>query len=210
MKDKTPKIIAVDFDGTLCTNAYPEIGEPIPYSLLYVTRAKAAGHIITLHTCRQGKFLDDAIAWCKARGITFDYINENVPANIKRFGGDTRKIYADVYFDANSLNPLHTFGIGDNDENAELFDRAEELTEKALCNVACLCPQWKAAGMCCECDVFYSLRDYHAEQLANNKEKQTYPRAAFSQHKNAVTPYASGITALPLFIGGTKCQDIKK
>ena len=56
-------------------------------------------------------------------------------------------------------------------ENAELFDRAEELTEKALCNVACLCPQWKAAGMCCECDVFYSLRDYHAEQLANNKEK---------------------------------------
>ena len=43
MKDKTPKIIAVDFDGTLCTNAYPEIGEPIPYSLLYVTRAKAAG-----------------------------------------------------------------------------------------------------------------------------------------------------------------------
>ena len=33
MKDKTPKIIAVDFDGTLCTNAYPEIGEPIPYSL---------------------------------------------------------------------------------------------------------------------------------------------------------------------------------
>lgn len=46
MKDKTPKIIAVDFDGTLCTNAYPEIGEPIPYSLLYVTRAKAAGHII--------------------------------------------------------------------------------------------------------------------------------------------------------------------
>ena len=146
MKDKTPKIIAVDFDGTLCTNAYPELGEPIPYSLLYVTRAKAAGHIITLHTCRQGKPLDDAIAWCKARGITFDYINENVPANIKRFGGD-------------------------NDENAELFDRAEELTEKALCNVACLCPQWKEAGMCCECDVFYSLRDYHAEQLANNKEK---------------------------------------
>lgn len=79
MKDKTPKIIAVDFDGTLCTNAYPEIGEPIPYSLLYVTRAKAAGHIITLHTCRQGKFLDDAIAWCKARGITFDYITKTYP-----------------------------------------------------------------------------------------------------------------------------------
>lgn len=85
MKDKTPKIIAVDFDGTLCTNAYPEIGEPIPYSLLYVTRAKAAGHIITLHTCRQGKFLDDAIAWCKARGITFDYINKTILRKHKAF-----------------------------------------------------------------------------------------------------------------------------
>lgn len=132
MKDKTPKIIAVDFDGTLCTNAYPEIGEPIPYSLLYVTRAKAAGHIITLHTCRQGKSLDDAIAWCKARGITFDYINENVPANIKRFGGDTRKIYADVYFDANSLNPLRTFGIGDNDEKRRVIRPCGRIDRKGI------------------------------------------------------------------------------
>lgn len=39
MKDKTPKIIAVDFDGTLCTNAYPEIGEPIPIHY-YMLRAR--------------------------------------------------------------------------------------------------------------------------------------------------------------------------
>ncbi len=171
MKDKTPKIIAVDFDGTLCKDAYPSIGAPIPYSLLYIARKKAAGNILILHTCRSGKLLDEAVDWCKARGITFDYINENVPENIKRYGGDTRKIYADLYFESNSLNPIRTFGIGDNDENAELFDRAEELTEKALCDALCLCPKYRAAGMCCECDVFYSLRDYYAEQLVNDKEK---------------------------------------
>lgn len=170
MKDKQTRIIAVDFDGTLCQSAYPEIGEPIPYSILYVTRAKAAGNILILHTCRNGKYLDDALAWCAARGITFDYVNENTPENIARYG-DTRKIYADLYFDTNSLNPLRTFGIGDNDENASIFDRAEELTERALCDVKCLCPQWRANGICCECDVFYSSRDYYAEQIVSDGEK---------------------------------------
>lgn len=124
MKDKQSRIIAVDFDSTLCKSAYPEIGEPIPYSIQYVTRAKAAGNILILHTCRNGKYLDDALAWCAARGITFDYVNENTPENIARYG-DTRKIYADLYFDTNSLNPLRTFGIGENDENASIFDRAK-------------------------------------------------------------------------------------
>lgn len=170
MKDKHPRIIAVDFDGTLCKSAYPEIGEPIPYAIQYITRAKAAGNILILHTCRNGKHLDDALAWCAARGITFDYVNENTPENIARYG-DTRKIYADLYFDTNSLNPLRTFGIGENDENASIFDRAEELTEKELCNVKCLCPQWRENGMCCECDVFYSLRDYYAEQIVTGEDE---------------------------------------
>lgn len=164
MKDKQTRIIAVDFDGTLCQSAYPAIGAPIPYAIQYITRAKAAGNILILHTCRNGKYLDAALAWCAARGITFDYVNENTPENIARYG-DTRKIYADLYFDTNSLNPLRTFGIGENDENASIFDRAEELTEDALCNAKCLCPQWRENGMCCECDVFYSLRDYYAEQI---------------------------------------------
>lgn len=133
MKDKTPKIIAVDFDGTLCTNAYPEIGEPIPYSLLYVTRAKAAGHIITLHTCRQGKFLNDAIAWCKARGITFDYINENVPANIKRFGGDNAGTDAINQF----KSEFETIGALSNEQVAALakLDDTIYLLKESLKNV---------------------------------------------------------------------------
>lgn len=53
MKDKTPKIIAVDFDGTLCTNAYPEIGEPIPLFIIICYAREGGGsyyHVAHLPT----------------------------------------------------------------------------------------------------------------------------------------------------------------
>ena len=165
---KTPKIVAVDFDGTLCKDAYPNIGEPLPYSLYYIKKLAAAGNIIILHTCRNGALLDAAVDWCKERGITFDYINENIPDNINRYGGDTRKIYADIYVDTNAVNPRRHCGIGENDENIKAYEQAEPLAERDLCDVKCVCPKWRAAGMCCDCDVFFALREYHALQIIEN------------------------------------------
>lgn len=37
------RIIAVDFDGTLCENAWPEIGEPIEPILKYVKYQQFTG-----------------------------------------------------------------------------------------------------------------------------------------------------------------------
>ncbi len=54
----------------------------------------------------------------------------------------------------------------------ELWDKAEELAEAALCNVKCLCPKWKEQGMCCECDCFLGLREYYKEQLEEEGEKR--------------------------------------
>ena len=34
------KIIAVDFDGTLCTNKYPEIGDPMYGTISYLLKEK--------------------------------------------------------------------------------------------------------------------------------------------------------------------------
>ena len=166
----TRKIIAIDFDGTLCKDAYPNIGVPLPYSIEYIKKLAAAGNTLILHTCRSGKLLDAAVAWCKERGITFDYINENLPENIKRYGGDTRKIYADIYIDTNSINPRRCYGVGDNDERIQAFELAEEIAERELCEVKCLCPEYKAAGMCCDCDVFFMLREYHALQIIERTE----------------------------------------
>ena len=43
--------------------------------------------------------MEEAVKWCEERGLAFDYINENTPEHIEWAGGDTRKIYADIYID---------------------------------------------------------------------------------------------------------------
>ncbi len=96
-------IYAIDFDGTLCENKYPEIGEPRQRGINTCRQLKTKGHTLILWTCRSGKLLAAAVEWCKAQGITFDYINENTEEIIIKYGGDTRKIYADVYIDDRSL-----------------------------------------------------------------------------------------------------------
>jgi hypothetical protein len=98
------KIIAVDFDGTLCERKYPDIGAPITPVIEYVKERKAAGDIIILWTCRVGVHLENAVEWCKRQGLTFDYINENAPERVGQYGGDTRKISADEYID-DKANP---------------------------------------------------------------------------------------------------------
>ncbi len=105
MYNSRPRIIAVDFDGTLCENKYPDIGAPIPTVIEFVKRQKADDNIIILWTCRAGQQLADAVTWCKNQGLIFDYINENVKENVAMYGGDTRKVFADVYIDDKTLLP---------------------------------------------------------------------------------------------------------
>lgn len=100
---RKPKIIAVDFDGTLCENKWPLIGEPNWDLITYLFAEQRKGAKIILWTCRSGKELLDAIYWCKGHcGLLFDAVNENLPEIIKDFGKDTRKIFADEYIDDKS------------------------------------------------------------------------------------------------------------
>lgn len=94
-----PKIIAVDFDGTLCENQYPEIGEANETMISHIKLEKFRGSKIILWTCRNGKLLEDAVKWCEERCLEFDAVNENLPYIIEQFGGDTRKIFANEYID---------------------------------------------------------------------------------------------------------------
>jgi hydroxymethylpyrimidine pyrophosphatase-like HAD family hydrolase len=94
------KIIACDFDGTLCKNRFPLIGDPNNEVIENIKLEKATGSKIILWTCRTGKDLSEAIEWCKSKhGLIFDAVNENLQENIDLFGGDTRKIFADEYWD---------------------------------------------------------------------------------------------------------------
>lgn len=93
------KIIAVDFDGTLCINEYPEIGKPNKELIAYLKNKRANGDRVILWTCRNNELLRQAVDWCKEHGLMFDAVNENLPEVIDAFGGDTRKIFANAYID---------------------------------------------------------------------------------------------------------------
>ena len=93
------KIIAVDFDGTLCVNRYPEIGFANYELIHYLKEQQEYGAKLILWTCRSGKLLADAVLWCREMGLMFDAVNENLPEIIEAFGADTRKIFANEYID---------------------------------------------------------------------------------------------------------------
>lgn len=93
------KIIAVDFDGTLCENCWPEIGKPNEALIWFLKEHKKEGTKVILWTCRTGELLEKAVEWCREQGLEFDAVNENLPEVIEWMGGDSRKIYADVYID---------------------------------------------------------------------------------------------------------------
>lgn len=98
-------IIAVDFDGTLCQECFPEIGEANTRLINDLIRRKTLGDKVILWTCREGQVLLDAINWCKLHGLIFDAINDNIPEVIEQWGSNSRKITADVYIDDKSQRP---------------------------------------------------------------------------------------------------------
>ena len=100
------KIIAIDFDNTLFKTDWPDILEPI---LGVIERAKEEqrnGTKLILWTCRCGKYLDEAVEACRAFGLIFDAVNENLPEHIEMFDGtSSRKVFANEYWDDLSWNP---------------------------------------------------------------------------------------------------------
>jgi len=99
-------IIAVDFDGTLHTGEWPSIGEPMPFAIDSMNRLKADGHYLIIWSCREGREQTAMVNWLLDRGIPFDRVNDHHPDNIVKYGGDARKVCADVYIDDRQLGGL--------------------------------------------------------------------------------------------------------
>lgn len=103
---KGNQIIAVDFDGTLCAQAWPEIGEANERLIFHLKKRKAEGARLILWTNREGELLEAAVEWCKERGLTFDTVNANLPEMIALYNNDCRKVNADIYIDDKAVNPV--------------------------------------------------------------------------------------------------------
>ena len=103
------KKIAVDFDGTLCEYAFPEIGKQNKEHrtlMNLLIKLRNDGHKIILWTNRgdndEYKVLTEAIEWCRSKGLEFDAVNENLPDQ-KKLSGYSPKIMADLYIDDKAL-----------------------------------------------------------------------------------------------------------
>ena len=101
--------IAIDFDGCITRNTFPELGEVNRATMvkLMLKRAimEANGYRLytILWTCREDiegerLYLTEAVEFCKEHGIHIDFVNENPIVNFGR-PDLVRKIYADEYWD---------------------------------------------------------------------------------------------------------------
>lgn len=98
-------IIAVDFDGTLCEACFPNIGRPNFKLIRRLKNARNLGDKLILWTCRTDEDLSKALSWCSNLGLSFDAVNENLPEILALYGGDSRKIFADIYIDDRAMAP---------------------------------------------------------------------------------------------------------
>lgn len=90
--------IAVDFDGTIVENQFPRIGKERIFAFRTLAEMQKNGHQLILWTCRAGRELEEAVAFCRKNGIEFYAVNANYPEEV--FDNSiSRKIVADYYID---------------------------------------------------------------------------------------------------------------
>ena len=103
--------IAIDFDGTIVTDKYPRIGSELPFATQTLRQLIADRHKLILWTVREGQLLDEAIEWCKKRGVEFYAINKDYPEEDKeRNRHYSRKLKADLFIDDRGIAGLPDWG----------------------------------------------------------------------------------------------------
>lgn len=70
-------IIAVDFDGTIVEHKYPEIGRELPFAIETLKKLQQERHRLILWSVREGKLLQEAVDFCRERGLEFYAVNRN-------------------------------------------------------------------------------------------------------------------------------------
>jgi len=117
-------IIAVDFDGTLVEHRYPAIGKEILFAFETLRELQKQNHQLILWTIRSGKELEEAIEYCRQRGIEFYAVNKSYPEE-KYDPEISRKINADLFIDDRNIGGLPGWG-----EIWHMLNPGENLTAK--------------------------------------------------------------------------------
>ena len=102
-------LLAIDFDGTIVDDAYPEIGKPKIFAFETLKRLQSEGHRLILWTYRNGKPLEEAVTFCKKNGIEFYAVNNSFPEEVYE-GEKSRKINADIFIDDRNIGGFIGWG----------------------------------------------------------------------------------------------------
>lgn len=105
-------IIAVDFDGTIVEHEYPKIGKERPFAIETLKMLIKDRHRLILWSVREGELLDEAVEWCRERGVEFYAVNKDFPeeqgtSNNQNF---SRKVKADLFIDDRNIGGLPDWG----------------------------------------------------------------------------------------------------
>lgn len=109
MEEKKSLIIAVDFDGTIVEDAYPEIGKKMLYAFETLKKLENDGHRLILWTYRAGSKLKEAVDYCKKNGIEFYAVNESYSGELLT-SKVSRKINADIFIDDRNVGGFAGWG----------------------------------------------------------------------------------------------------
>ncbi len=104
-------VIAIDFDGTIVENRYPEIGAERPFAVDTIKMLINERYTVVLWTCREGQLLEECVNWCKERGLEFYAVNRDFPEEtIENNPSFSRKLKADLFIDDRNLGGLPDWG----------------------------------------------------------------------------------------------------
>lgn len=103
-------LIAVDFDGTIVEHKYPKMGREIPFATETLRKLIEDGHRLILWTIRHGESLEEAVNWCKERGVEFYAVNRDFEEQDAANGERSPKVKCDMYIDDRNIGGLPDWG----------------------------------------------------------------------------------------------------
>ena len=101
--------IAIDFDGTIVEDDYPNIGKPRIFAFETLKKLQEDGHRLILWTYRSGLRLEETVEFCKSQGITFYAVNKSFPEEQFDYT-KSRKIHADLFIDDRNIGGVLGWG----------------------------------------------------------------------------------------------------
>jgi hypothetical protein len=104
-------LIAVDFDGTIVSHEYPKIGKEIPFAFATLKKLQEnPDNLLILWTVREGAELEEAVEYCRSKGLEFYAVNNNYLEESPE-DGQPRKLKVDLFIDDRNLGGLPDWGV---------------------------------------------------------------------------------------------------